>query len=281
MALFLTQTLIDALRDLVKVGVQDPEELLAQLLKEDQQLYQGLGDANLPDDLKIVSYRNGEGEETVIDVSTDLLFKGPSICHTARLPSQIRYRGYLMNNGKTGNIAKFGNETYETGSVIKDLDRESANGVARLGYVDNGMEREVCQVVLAPDYNDFFYSHHRDGWTKLTFPNEAEKTAYRYRESDFQGFIAIFFTLCDVWACADTELRGAEGFEEGKWEMMINGKPVKDLIYFGPGRRDPSSYIPKGDEGFYWPASSTGDYEIAILVKEPDHFVKLSGVVLY
>jgi hypothetical protein len=109
----------------------------------------------------------------------------------------------------------------------------------------------------------------------LTFPNEAEKAAYRYSQSEFKGLIAVFFTGCDWGKCKAGDMKEAQ-FEEGKFEMTVNGKPVKSLVNFGYG-----CFFPKGDEGLYWQPSSNDDYEIAVLVKEPGSYVKISSLVLY
>jgi hypothetical protein len=274
LGLFFVQAFIDALNDLVENSNQDPEKLLTQLQKEEDQLYQGLIQATLPD-YATELYDLKKDQEKDPDVDVNLLFKGPSICHTGKTPAQTRYLGYLMNNGKVGNIAPFGEETYETGIFSDEANKEDANGVMRLTYTKN-KERVVCPVVVKPDYKDFFYSHQKDGWVKLTFPNEAEKVAYRYSQSQFKGLLAFCFVVCDWGKCNEKDLR-PNHLAEGKFEMTVNGKPVKSLVKFD-GK---ACYILKGDKGLYWEPSSNIDYEIAVLPKEPDSYLRLSSIVLY
>jgi hypothetical protein len=274
LGLFLVQTFIDALNDLAENSNQDPEKLLAQLQSEEDQLYQELVQANLPDSA-IDLYEVKKDQERDPDVDVNLLFKGPSICHTGRTPAQTRYLGYLTNNGKLGNIAPFGEEKYETGIFLGQANKEDANGVMRLAYTTY-REREVCPVVVKPDYKDFFYSHQRDGWVKLTFPNEAEKVAYRYSQSQFKGLLLVCFVACDWGKCPQGDIR-AEHLPQGKFEMTVNGKPVKSMVHVdGKG-----CYVLKGDEGVYWQPSSNSDYEIAVLPKESDGYLRISSIVLY
>ena len=58
-----------------------------------------------------------------------LFFKGRSMCHTARLPSQSRYLGYLTDTDKVGKQAPYGQETYEVGIEKKVAEKVVAEVV--------------------------------------------------------------------------------------------------------------------------------------------------------
>jgi hypothetical protein len=274
-ALFLMEALIDAVKDLVEDDTKDPETLLAQLKREEDQLYAEIVKADLPDRTTDLNELKEAKHPDAVALA-ELFFKGSSICRTARTPAQARYLGYVTNSEKTGSFAPVGNETYDTGIVMEDADLSDANGVMRLVFDHDSKERMWnCPVVVKPDYKDYFYAHGRDGLQKLTFPNEAEKAAYRFGESEYKGLIVMYFFPC-TRKCPPGFLHYTD-YEAGSFEMTVNGKPVKSLYLYYVG----GAVILVGDDGYYWKPSENGDYEISFNVKDPESFVKLWTIVLY
>jgi hypothetical protein len=286
LALFMAQYLIDALKDLADHDQKDAETLLAALKKEDDEIHQSFANAELPESISNFYKKPKEGQYDP-GIDNSLFFKGPSICRTGRLPAKSRYLGYMTNNGKTGDIAPYTQEAYDTGiseGTAKSTASET-NDEMRLVFAADARERDrKCTTqVLKPDYKDFYYSHANDGLTKLVFPNEAEKKAYRYDSSSFKGLLMIFFAACDWGKCPANDLRETDvwkgdGQDEnaGSLEMFVNGKEVVSLANVGSG-----AFLLVGEHGVYWTASSNGDYEIGARAKRPDSVVRLSAVVLY
>jgi hypothetical protein len=274
LALFLMSALIDALKELVENDTIDPETLLAQLKSEEDQLYASFATADLPKTAYQLYALADEKKDPDVDV--DLLFKGPSICRTGRVPAQSRYLGYVTNTNHVGSFAPVGKETYDLGISLKEADSTDAGGVMRLVYNVNDNDHEVgCPVVVKPDYKDVFYAPQKDGLVKLTIPNEAERKAYRFDQSEYKGLIGIFLGGCSWGKCKEGEME-MKHFDEGLWEVTVNGKPVKSLVEFSF-----SCIFLKGDDGIYWKPSAKGDYEIGFEVKTPGGFLRLSSVVIY
>lgn len=123
LALFIVENLIAALEELIKLESESTELLLSRLQQEEDELYKndmvddGVNFLNYPQELYPVN-----PNETKIDAS--LFFKGKNMCHTARLPSQTRYLGYLTNssNDKVGGPVPFGKETVSTHNTDNDDD---------------------------------------------------------------------------------------------------------------------------------------------------------------
>ena len=111
LALFLVENLLTALGDLIKLESESVEILLSRLRQEDAELYEDhivKGEfQDKPE--KLYSLESDSNEK--IDFDFSVFFKGKSMCHTARLPSQTRYMGYLTNSDKVGGPAPFGKET--------------------------------------------------------------------------------------------------------------------------------------------------------------------------
>ena len=263
LSLFLTQHLMDALKELASYSVYDPESMLAELKAEEDARFQNFRLASLPENSKQL-----QSDE----IGSELLFKGPNICHTARTPAQTRYLGYLTDSGKVGGIASVGNEMYDTGISMADALSTDANGVLRLAY-DPG-ERTNCHIPVKIDYKDFFFASQKDGWVKLTLPNRAEREVYGYDPSIFKGLIVIFFGSCDWGKCKPNDLHYNE-FKEGRIEFEVNGKRVVDLSAI------PGAYVLKGEDGVFWKANDEGVYDFRVRVISAGDYVRFNSIVLY
>jgi len=301
-ALFMVQYLFDALNELANDPEQDPHKLLATLQKEEDDLYQNVFLKN-PIPPGAEEFYEERDAEDALPLDVNVFFKGPSICRTGRLPAKSRFLGIMTNDDtKTGDVAPFTKETYETGiseSQAKMSTSES-NEETRLVYTEDARERDkkCTDYVLKPDYKDFYYSHANDGLTKMIFPNEAEKVAYRYDENAsanrYQGMLVMFLTACDWGKCQKGDLRetdlGEERVDEegnavGGLELFVNGEAVTRLAKVGSG-----GYLLVGenennnngkDGRWSWSTSSNGNYEIGVHAKRANSFVRISAFVLY
>jgi hypothetical protein len=267
-----------------------PPELLSKLQAEEQHDFEKFQQAALPELASQVHQwhkcqkdlsedEKGLAMECSQDASfdqfTSVFFKGPGICHTARLPSQTRYRGYLVDDTtKIGGPVPTGKETYETGVPVEEA---AVDSILKLVYKKD--QREVdCPVTVSPDYKDYFYAHQQDGWAKLVLPNKAEKEAYSYETERFYGLIGIAFLTCPWNRCPDGFVGTKRDFDDGKFEITINGSPVESLMLF----HDVGCYFLKGPEGYQWiPNSDSKDYEIAIRAVEDGSHVEISSFILY
>jgi predicted DNA-binding ribbon-helix-helix protein len=274
LSLFLMQSFMDALKDLAEHDVKDPEILLAQLQEEDDRVFHSFASAAVPVIAHGFNSKKWDDDHTDL---IDLFFKGPSICRTARLPAKSRFLGYMTNNGKTGDIAVLGNETYDTGIELteaKETAKES-NKEMRLVYEDDprARNRNCVTALVKPDYKDFYFTHSSDSWMKLAFPNKAEKAAYAYDRSRFKGLLALHLVVCDWGNCKAEDMR-EDGLEKGELEINVNGQAVKSVDNIN------GLIVLKGKQGMYWEPRPDGDYEIAVRVKVPDSYFRISAIIL-
>lgn len=280
LGLFLMDALLSTLQDLTKYDDAATEELLSQLEKEDKDLHASFIRAEIPKPyrnlLKALNELTFTEGESKIDFS--LFFKGKSICHTARLPSQTRYRGILTDTDMVGEAAPVGEETYYLGfDKARESNKATENNELRLVY-DMYREREdKCRgIIVKPDYPDSFYTNSLDGWTKLTFPNEAEKKAYGYDPAHYEGIFIVHGKVCDWGKCPKGFLLPEEDHAEKNWEMKINNQYVTTVKNIGNG-----SVILGGENGFRFTANSNAQYEIEIKVNKENHYFQLFDFVLY
>ena len=148
LAMFLSENLIKALKGLVEHANQDAESLLGELMEEEDKLLEQILQTKLDDYNAWKIYDPGNSAVLDSDIDLELLYKGKSICHTARTPAITRYLGYLTNTDKVGGVAPYESEQYDTGIEKKIADSEGANGEMRLVWEFNAKDRQKCEVPL-------------------------------------------------------------------------------------------------------------------------------------
>jgi hypothetical protein len=214
MTLFLMEIIDDALQHIFQTHVSDPALLLRQLQEQEDAEYQMFLTSG-PPLMGHIMFK----DDVPTDVSVETIYKGPNICHTARLPSQTRYVGiltdrYITNdNGET--LMPYNNdiqgiETGARGPYNYDIgiaapDSSSApnasyapnpDGEMRLTY--QARERHRCAPRVHNDYKDWFMAHGSDQQaSKLVIPNAAEEAVYMSQQNEpLKGIIALCFCAC-------------------------------------------------------------------------------------
>jgi hypothetical protein len=281
LALFLAQTLTDALSEYVERESQPkPEAIIKDLLAEEDLLYHDFKGAPLPELAFALSDKRGQHDDMVVphDIDVETLFRAPSICHGARTPAQTRYLGILTDTDKVGGIAVHGYETHDIGITHKEAVETDAKGEMRLAYnKERAWDRTNCLVPIKPDYKDYFFAHGKDGWAKLVIPNKSEKRYYNYDPAAVKGILVIFFGSCD-WGRCDVDDMQADAYKQGLLEFEVNGRTVTNLTQIGGGL---GGHLLKGEQGVNWTPNSDGVFEIRANVKNPRGYVRLSAVILY
>mmetsp|Transcript_87114 Transcript_87114/g.177550 ORF Transcript_87114/g.177550 Transcript_87114/m.177550 type:complete len:561 (-) Transcript_87114:1191-2873(-) len=223
------------------------------------------------------------------DFDREALFRGPSLCHTARTPSRIRFDGILTNQPELkGEQVVFGKETYFTGVEDKEFlksnrDKREANEHVphhpmQLVYTMHDERETNCGDELAhADYHDFFMAEESEGWTSLTFPNDAEQKAYGYHQNKnkYKGMLVIVRRFCGMGVC-EKGFAGIDDYRAGKWEMRVNGVPVTSMAFIGH-----EAIVLEHSGGIYFEPNGEGRYDLEFKINEPEHFVKISAFVLF
>lgn len=319
MALFLTEMLVGAVRQIEETIHSDdsdknvsPEELLSNLMEEENSHRDRLFGAqasqlptsfqkvfwynNTSDDWKFYDEAERQGLDTGSeafkarwsDLDREALFHGPSICHTARVPSQTRFFGHLTNQPEmSGEQVVFGKETYFTGieekeyhEMNKALPTEDLTKPRdmQLVWVKDKEREQTCGDVLAkPDYHDYFMTEEYEGWTTIEFPNKAEQDAYGYhqRKDEYKGILVIIPRFCGFGKCEEGFL-GVNEYNEGKWRMKVNGRSVTAMTKIGH-----EAILLEHSDGIRFDPNGEGVYRLEFRVNEHESFIKISAFVLY
>jgi hypothetical protein len=289
MALFIMQSLLSAVDDLLSFGSESLEDLLARLEREEKEHYERslqqldafIASETLKEEIpKEMGYSSMDKlPVSDLDVVSTVL-GGESICHTVRLPSRIRYLGYLTNTDKVGGPSVYGEETFDIGMELQEAKSMTNSTIKSLQLIwdaNESFRRQECPLIIAPDAKDSWYFQFGDGWRELRIPNEATRSAYRYNSSIMKGIVIMILRNCD-WGQCETGFLTADDFggNETGWEMMVNGMRVTALSDIGNG-----AIVVQNEHGITFPQGSNGEYKLDFHVTKPSHFLKLSSVIIF
>lgn len=251
-ALFLTEMLVEAISELTSVPALNRTSLFNQLKSQKASDYRNFTESAMAKDS--TKYEMVPRDIELLNELTNasVFFTEPSVCHTARLPSQQRYLGILTETKETGVSDYFkGISMAEARNISSEVNSEIQ---MPLVYVES--ERQTCEVELNRDYKDFFYSSSNMGWTTLTFPNGEEKRAYMKENQKLRGIIVVCLGSCDWGKCEAGDMR-KEALFDGRPLLQVNGQPVTnatDLIE--------DCMVLRGKQGHYWQPNDSGQYII-------------------
>ena len=110
---------------------------------------------------------------------------------------------------------------------------------------------------------------------KLTFPNEKEKAAYKYKQSEMKGVVILVLNECDWGKCHEGDLK-LDDIDKGDVKIKINGVDVTKVVNIGSG-----CLILKHKDGVQFEPSRNDDYEIAVQVMVPNSYLRISSIIIY
>ncbi|KAG7342227.1 hypothetical protein IV203_007319 [Nitzschia inconspicua] len=287
MALYLMQTLISAVDDLVSLESESDEALLSRLEAEENRHYdQLLKKDPLNEELRQnFDTKVGYNFDKLppLDPPVDwyaLFLTGKSICHTVRLPSEIRYKGFLTNSKKTGGPSVYGEETFDMGLEVEeakaDENPETIKDLQLVWDANHPQRKRQCPLVIAPDSKDYYFTQHGDGWRNFVIPNAATRAAYDYNPNVMKGIVIFVLFGCDWGNCPEYMLTAKDLCDGKKLDIKINNIPVTNLTDIGNG-----AILAVHENGITFPQGSTGGYNLEFHVNEPKYYTKLSSVIVF
>ncbi|KAL3913446.1 MAG: hypothetical protein SGILL_006488 [Bacillariaceae sp.] len=288
-ALFLIQTLVSAVDDLVSFESEGLDALLERLQKEEREHYEQsfrkLDDYVKSDELrekatgKDMDYRNlDQLPASDVDMVYTML-RGDSICHISRIPSQIRYNGHLTMSDKVGGPSVWGQETYDLGielETAEGMNKASLQSVPLVWKKENAVRQSECPFIIAPDAKDFFYIHHDFGWQPLTIPNDATRKEYGYDATKLKGVVTLILQVCDWGNCPDGFLTREAFQDQEGWEVEVNGLPVTNITVIGNG-----AMVAHNGNGITFPPGPNGDFVLKFHVAKPQSYLRVTSVIIF
>jgi hypothetical protein len=281
LAFFLVDVLLDALREL-ESSTEDIATRLARLeAAEEADNVRFRSEAPLP---KIpVKFFN---PLHFSDVSVSDLFQQPSLCHTARLPSEMRYRGILTGRTKEefDQFYREGMERNKADKLMSEMFDEGADmesiesGEMKLVYSEK-IRQGKCNATLNIDYPDSFYLGPNEGWKSLRILTPIEKETYNIDSP--KGLIVVCLVQPNLYKTgfSGREIQVGDLKNQPLVSFRVNGHAVVGLSWID------SCFALKGPQGHYWDIGSDGQYEIEARVGEEDddargYILQISSVIL-
>jgi hypothetical protein len=202
------------------------------------------------------------------DVDPEMFYRGSNLCHTARLPAEIRHLGILTESSLVGE------DSYDKGIGLTSA-RNNTPDDKSMQLVYTETSRLKCPIPLEKDYKDYFYVADTHGWSQLTLPNNAEIKAYGTSEP-LRGVIAVCFASCKRGdqQCGAEYIK-SEGINAGTAEMEVNGVKVASLTAFS------SCHFLKHIGGHAWKPNSDGRFQIRAKVNTEKSHIRLSSIVIW
>ena len=233
-------------------------------------------------------------------VDPDWFFHHPSLCRTARLPSQQRYKGIL-----TGKPVPFEDaeglvpvEGLEHGAIVGQPMTNSSVFVSEdrildfaLGY-DNTTRapQRSCRRKIHEDFSDYFYVTGKE-WRRAVLPSAAEQEEYRHGAAPYHGIVIVCPLRCYMQnkVCSGDEFSLPEHWHG--LEFQVNGIAATEYGFMG---RDciilkqtqvPSKVnVSHASSNFIFPARSEHSWEIKVRIKpsaaQPISLFQINSIVL-
>lgn len=280
----------DAIQTISSSNLTYVHELLNELKQQEDTDYDNFRKSDVPVELmqKIFDERD---DLNMVNLTT--LAKSPSICHTALLPSESRYRGIAT---ETQNTFYSGIELHQ--ALSDAASRGGSFAEMRLVYTEHlrfrqpnsgfktlAEDYEHCPVPTTIDYRDYFFLHHDENWKNLIVPNDVELKVYGKPGHEFLGYVAICLVVTCHNGCPAEALTRDEVFGPNSTEFIklnINGQEVVrglsmgrecDLLQHHHGLVFPTRKISESD--------SIGKFEIAAKVMVPNRYLRISSVIVW
>ncbi len=141
------------------------------------------------------------------DSNASILFRSPSICHVAKLPSQTRYLGILTETNQTGV------HDYYKGIYIDEAQKLTTRNDSDMPMPlvwDNEERDKECALGLRHDFKDCFFVSSKTGSATLTVPNAAELKAHGRPSRSLHGILVLCLIRCLWGKCRLRSIRQEE-----------------------------------------------------------------------
>jgi hypothetical protein len=273
-ALFLVEILSDAIDEIItNAKASNPVVFLAELQKQEEADSDYFRRTEFPDLVKdLIPEVAGDGD---FDWST--LVSGPSFCHTALIPAEIRKKGILTESLP---VDIFSDDTGAIPRSIADAWPAVDGDMMRLVYEDADKDPKFhnCSEMTNVDFKEYFYVNSEDGWKKVVVPNDAEVEEYGTGQP-VKGMLAFCLKWCNWNSCPPGNLR-LESILVGIAQMEVNGMPVTNVTRMNAQVTQDCGLMSNA-EGHSWIPNDHGRFEIRARVTEAGNYLRFSSFVVW
>jgi hypothetical protein len=226
-----------------------------------------------------------ESPELIPGVPPSWHLQSPSICRTARLPSQQRYKGILAGRGVRYSESEAGFPVPVDGrehewivqSANKTIPNPNSTAVLdfSLGYDEKARasQRACNQTMTNQDFSDYFYVTDRE-WRRAILPSPAELEEYG-RQNELQNETSSYHGLlfvCPLFCKFQSNVCSGDEFS-GDWsrlEFKVNGAEARAQANFINQDCVLLSHLNDNDElplVFVFPPREDGTWELQVRIR--------------
>lgn len=271
-AIYLSDMLIDAIEELKSASNQT--DLLEQLRKEEDNDYKAFLTSATTKDSTDYHLVPKEAELVNDGTNTSIFFTEPSVCHTARLPSQTRYLGIITETDQIGVHDYFKGISMK---AARNITSDENSTIPMPLVYDDDERQKGCDVELNRDYRDYFFASNKMGWTTITIPNDAENRLYVEDSQKLQGVLVFCLVNCPWGNCPPGEMRKEEIFS-GQLRFEVDSVPVTNTTNLID-----DCLVLRGAQGHHWQPNQHGRYEFRTRVignSTEFAYLRISSLVL-
>eukprot|EP00977_Amphora_coffeiformis_P003267 scaffold609_cov170-Amphora_coffeaeformis.AAC.21 len=260
-ALFLMEIIDDALEAIKESGHSDWNAFKEQLKTEEKNLFDSFEQST---NFKYAHKWDLEGT----GLTTELFYHQRLYCHTARLPAQTRYKGYVFDKTREDNWHTY-KKGVSQGSIHNTPEKEM-----RVTYAPR--EKHNCSIPLHIDSRDFFFATPTfHDFQTAALPNIMEFKMYGQHKP--QGLVAMCASSCTHHNCVGYKLLTATDINEKQDVFVqVNGEDVAEATRF-----DDCFLLKRESGSYYWDASPEGRYTVGINVRHPKKYFRISSFIVW
>lgn len=216
-----------------------------------------------------------EGENVLIrEISLYALFRAPTLCHTALLPSETRFLGYPLESSIQGD--------YRGGFDVGVSKVLSVAQNRKVPLVYDGIDRSRCASPKI-DHKDYFMLRNQDDWLDMVVPNKMEIQAFRRPKTAPIGIIIICMQVCPLGRCSDDTVTFGDSTKDShgsKIDIRVDGRLVRRVKKFD------GCHVLEHTAGIRWGQGKAGDgqyklsFNLQVSQQGLDFVVKISSVII-
>ncbi|KAL7581676.1 hypothetical protein ACA910_022223 [Epithemia clementina (nom. ined.)] len=269
LTLFWIEIIDDALREIAQQG-SDPRALLLSLQTLEDEEFLPMMSKNVSNLRFVDDHLNA-----IPDIANEVVYWSPNFCHTARVPSEIRYQGLLTESQLKG-----GYHNYDHGLELSQV-LTKANDQMPLSW-DPDLYQLFCKnYEIVIDHEDFFVVNSL-GWSSLLLPNPLEKAYYgdALGSQPLLGYIAICLAQCG-WECPAGVLSYDDLWNGTKASMTVNGVAVANYTNYGPPASSACIFLQQESGGHQWAPNSNGLFEVRAKATNSGDYLRISSIVIW
>mmetsp|Transcript_6249 Transcript_6249/g.9013 ORF Transcript_6249/g.9013 Transcript_6249/m.9013 type:complete len:662 (-) Transcript_6249:72-2057(-) len=210
------------------------------------------------------------------------LFRAPSICHTALLPAESRYKGYVTMSDQVGDW-RDGNFDIGTNKIKAfQWAVDSSHGPLQPWHspllVYEMGDRHRCSSPKI-DHKDYFLVRNTEkDWLHMYVPTETEMQVYHHSgKPPLQGILIVCVAHCPNDMCPPEHVHLNNERKETWVEIQVDGQPIKKVLPL-----DGTCSILENKHGVRWGSQTNYRVSFKVVTKKQgfDYLFKISSVIV-